>query len=162
MSFEQTRSELAASYVDPIWLTPPGPSIHSPGTHDTGTTSFIQGNPAAFWTAPVLDAQMCAPCPRLTGNGRARDQKVGRQDRVSKHNANPRSSRPFRCGWKLCRYTGVFGRKEELMRHIETIHVSPGSYHCPAESCQRVFNRNDKVQEHVRRVHRDDDSSFGA
>ncbi|KAK2790847.1 hypothetical protein FQN53_008671 [Emmonsiellopsis sp. PD_33] len=59
----------------------------------------------------------------------------------------------YKCGWKHCRYTGVFRRKPELMRHIETKHVSPGSYQCPERVCTKSFNRIDNMKKHVERVH---------
>ncbi|KAE8147143.1 hypothetical protein BDV25DRAFT_143036 [Aspergillus avenaceus] len=62
-------------------------------------------------------------------------------------------SEALRCKWDGCNYTGVFGRKAELMRHIEAIHVSPKSYNCPVNHCRRSFNRSDNLKEHIRRVH---------
>ncbi|KAE8363804.1 hypothetical protein BDV27DRAFT_129400 [Aspergillus caelatus] len=62
-------------------------------------------------------------------------------------------STPFRCGWKDCKYTGTFGRKAELMRHIDVLHVSPHSYDCPARGCRKVCNRADNLLEHIRRAH---------
>ncbi|KAE8383842.1 hypothetical protein BDV26DRAFT_2190 [Aspergillus bertholletiae] len=59
----------------------------------------------------------------------------------------------FRCGWKGCKYNGTFGRKAELMRHIDALHVSPHSYDCPVQKCPKVFNRRDNLLEHIRRAH---------
>ncbi|KAE8401839.1 hypothetical protein BDV37DRAFT_253747 [Aspergillus pseudonomiae] len=60
---------------------------------------------------------------------------------------------PFRCGWKDCTYNGTFGRKAELMRHIDLLHVSPHSFDCPLRGCKRVFNRWDNLSDHMRRAH---------
>jgi hypothetical protein len=58
------------------------------------------------------------------------------------------------CKWAACNYSGSFRRAADLMRHLKTTHVSPGSYVCPAADCHKSFNRKDKMDEHVRRVHR--------
>ncbi|KAE8166925.1 hypothetical protein BDV40DRAFT_295955 [Aspergillus tamarii] len=63
------------------------------------------------------------------------------------------SATPLRCGWKDCNYQGTFGRKAELMRHIDTQHVSPRSYDCPIQGCRKVCNREDNLLEHIRRAH---------
>lgn len=58
----------------------------------------------------------------------------------------------IKCHWKDCRYTGTFGRKAELKRHIETQHISPKAYKCP--ECGRPCNRDDNLNGHLRRVHK--------
>ncbi|KAJ5715418.1 uncharacterized protein N7483_012599 [Penicillium malachiteum] len=59
----------------------------------------------------------------------------------------------FRCEWKGCRYTGAFGRKFELKRHVETQHIFPNSFECPDPRCRKPYNRKDNLEEHLRRVH---------
>ncbi|KAJ5537692.1 hypothetical protein N7494_007171 [Penicillium frequentans] len=51
-------------------------------------------------------------------------------------NAGP-GNEILKCQWKDCQYTGTFGRKTDLMRHIETQHVSPKAYKCsfPRDTC---------------------------
>ncbi|KAJ5999423.1 hypothetical protein N7451_007233 [Penicillium sp. IBT 35674x] len=57
----------------------------------------------------------------------------------------------LKCHWKGCRYTGTFGRKAELERHIRTQHINPKAYKCP--KCGRPCNRNDNLNGHLRNVH---------
>ncbi|KAK1147792.1 hypothetical protein N8T08_000305 [Aspergillus melleus] len=57
----------------------------------------------------------------------------------------------WRSCWKDCGYSGSFGRKAELMRHIETQHVNPRAHQCAL--CGKVYNRKDNLGEHFQRVH---------
>lgn len=59
----------------------------------------------------------------------------------------------IRCEWKGCTYAGVFSRKAELKRHVETKHIAPREYKCPVFKCRKSFNRKDNQEEHLRRVH---------
>ncbi|KAL5356397.1 hypothetical protein BJX96DRAFT_105859 [Aspergillus floccosus] len=59
----------------------------------------------------------------------------------------------FRCQWKDCAYSGSFGRRTELRRHVETQHLAPSAYRCSERGCGRLFNRRDNLDEHLRRVH---------
>ncbi|KAJ5498156.1 hypothetical protein N7453_007207 [Penicillium expansum] len=68
--------------------------------------------------------------------------------------ANSDTKNPiWKCGWQGCDYKGTFGRKHELMRHIDTKHVNPRSHHCPVPGCPGTFNRKDNLDEHFQRVH---------
>ncbi|KAJ5652767.1 hypothetical protein N7507_010193 [Penicillium longicatenatum] len=66
----------------------------------------------------------------------------------------PPPSERLKCDWKGCRYTGTFGRKAELKRHVDTQHISPRAYKCP--KCGRPHNRDDNMNGHLRRVHGSD------
>ncbi|KAJ5494205.1 hypothetical protein N7463_010292 [Penicillium fimorum] len=57
----------------------------------------------------------------------------------------------FQCHWTDCKYRGMFSRKNVLMRHIKTQHVTPRSFDCPR--CARSFGRKDNMREHMGRVH---------
>jgi hypothetical protein len=60
----------------------------------------------------------------------------------------------FECGWKNCKRPRPFKNKGTLMRHIKTQHVDMREIECPVLRCGRVFNRKDKMDDHVYRVHR--------
>ncbi|EAU39310.1 predicted protein [Aspergillus terreus NIH2624] len=79
--------------------------------------------------------------------------RTGARARRSRRNSASKSrssTQRFRCDRNGCDYTGTFGRKAELMRHIESKHVNPGAHKCPAPGCGRVFNRKDNLEEHMR------------
>ncbi|KAL4887792.1 hypothetical protein BDV59DRAFT_196982 [Aspergillus ambiguus] len=56
----------------------------------------------------------------------------------------------FQCGWKDCDYNGTFGRKAELLRHIDSKHVDPRAHKC--SDCGKTFNRRDNLEQ-LLRVH---------
>ncbi|GAB1200297.1 hypothetical protein APSETT444_009667 [Aspergillus pseudonomiae] len=69
------------------------------------------------------------------------------------HETSVRRDDTIKCEWKGCTYTGLFARKAELKRHVETQHISPSSHECPEPTCMRTFNRRDNLDEHLRRTH---------
>ncbi|KAF9892673.1 hypothetical protein FE257_001075 [Aspergillus nanangensis] len=83
----------------------------------------------------------------------ASEEKSQQHPAPRKSNKSTVTEKPLRCGWIGCTHRGTFGRKPELMRHIELIHVSPGSEQCSI--CGKFFNRKDNLGEHVRRMHTD-------
>ncbi|KAB8278269.1 hypothetical protein BDV30DRAFT_139839 [Aspergillus minisclerotigenes] len=83
---------------------------------------------------------------------RARSRKPDSRHRGSKANRE-RHAGSVRCEWKGCTYTGLFARKAELKRHVETQHIFPNSYECLEPRCMRTFNRRDNLNEHLRRTH---------
>jgi hypothetical protein len=58
------------------------------------------------------------------------------------------------CKWEGCKYEGSFRRVADLLRHIRTVHISPGSYTCPVAGCLKSFNRRDNLEAHVQRIHK--------
>lgn len=58
------------------------------------------------------------------------------------------------CKWEGCKYEGSFHRVADLLRHIRTVHISPGSYTCPVAGCLKSFNRRDNLEAHVQRIHK--------
>ncbi|KAJ5652768.1 hypothetical protein N7507_010194 [Penicillium longicatenatum] len=59
----------------------------------------------------------------------------------------------WKCEWRGCRYTGAFGRKFELKRHVETQHIFRNAFECPDPRCRKGYNRKDNLEEHLRRAH---------
>ncbi|RDK42308.1 hypothetical protein M752DRAFT_276276 [Aspergillus phoenicis ATCC 13157] len=57
----------------------------------------------------------------------------------------------LRCKWEGCAYSGTFNRREDLLRHVRNLHVTPQSYLC--EICGRRFNQSYNRAVHMR-VHR--------
>jgi hypothetical protein len=64
----------------------------------------------------------------------------------------PVSPQALRCEWRGCTYTGTFATLPLLRRHVETLHLNPGSFLCPVPTCQQTFNRNDNLQVHLRHM----------
>ncbi|CAK46113.1 hypothetical protein M747DRAFT_373462 [Aspergillus niger ATCC 13496] len=54
----------------------------------------------------------------------------------------------LRCKWEGCTYSRSFNRREELLRHVRNLHVSPRSY--PCETCGRRFNQSYNRAVHMR------------
>ena len=57
------------------------------------------------------------------------------------------------CKWEGCEYDGFFGREDDLLRHVKSVHISRSSYLCPARECSKSFNRKDNRDAHFRRLH---------
>ncbi|KAL2835577.1 hypothetical protein BJY01DRAFT_223439 [Aspergillus pseudoustus] len=64
---------------------------------------------------------------------------------------NPSTS--LTCEWRGCTYTGTFSRPAQLRRHVDTQHIFPKSFACPAVNCDKTFNRKDNLRLHLRRAH---------
>jgi hypothetical protein len=85
-----------------------------------------------------------------SSNGLTPREPRGSQPELS-NKSTPESS--WQCKWEGCTYAGSFGRESDLLRHLRTKHISPGMHRCPWAKCPRVFNRKDKMREHVRQAH---------
>ncbi|PYI09416.1 hypothetical protein BO78DRAFT_38605 [Aspergillus sclerotiicarbonarius CBS 121057] len=59
----------------------------------------------------------------------------------------------LRCEWKDCVYKNVFNRPADLIRHLKTMHVTPHSFRCDIQGCNKTFSRKDNLMEHKLRVH---------
>ncbi|OGM45475.1 hypothetical protein ABOM_006339 [Aspergillus bombycis] len=152
-SCRRTSPELAVTNVNPILLTALDHPTNVPGCNGTQAISN-QGVHTTRRTG-VLDLQKrMQKYPTITGDGTpARNRNLCKGRKITERNTGREYSTKYRCEWAGCRYTGVFGRKEDLKRHIFKIHVSPRSYECPVGNCRRAFNRNDNLQSHLKRVH---------
>jgi hypothetical protein len=60
---------------------------------------------------------------------------------------------PKTCKWEGCKHTRSFSREADLVRHIKTVHISPGSYICPEVGCRKACSRKDNLEAHRQRVH---------
>ncbi|KAF7175053.1 hypothetical protein CNMCM7691_005521 [Aspergillus felis] len=58
-----------------------------------------------------------------------------------------------KCEWKGCKYKRSFNRKEDLLRHVRTVHIFPGLHICPIKGCYKRCNREDNLKEHINRCH---------
>ncbi|EAU31653.1 predicted protein [Aspergillus terreus NIH2624] len=81
---------------------------------------------------------------------RDRSRVKARRSRRKNVSKSKSGNQRLQCGWNNCDYNGTFGRKAELMRHIDSKHVSPGAHMCPMPNCGRAFNRKDNLDEHLR------------
>ncbi|KAI9035910.1 uncharacterized protein KD926_002626 [Aspergillus affinis] len=57
------------------------------------------------------------------------------------------------CQWKNCTHTRPFNRKEDVLRHVKSIHLSIKPYKCGARGCLKSFSRRDKIKEHIVKNH---------
>ena len=130
--------------------------------------SFDQGvfdNDTAMPALPPswsMDHMVNPPAMMLTSSitghaGHIMPQDVmepGESATTSQHSGSQR----HRCSWQGCSTT--FKRRYEISRHIRTVHLHGEQVWCPVARCKRSegmdsrpFNRLDKCNEHVRRVH---------
>lgn len=66
--------------------------------------------------------------------------------------ASNKSAATLKCAWPGCRSS--FGRKADLMRHVNSQHFPAHSYRCAVKGCTRTFYRRDKLRDHERHSHR--------
>ncbi|KAL4871504.1 hypothetical protein BDV12DRAFT_194269 [Aspergillus spectabilis] len=59
----------------------------------------------------------------------------------------------LQCKWQGCDSSHQFKREGDLIRHIRTIHISPGFYLCLVNNCGKSFGRKDHLSEHQKRRH---------
>ncbi|KAE8327608.1 hypothetical protein BDV39DRAFT_204921 [Aspergillus sergii] len=154
--FVSSSSQSSAPTVD--GNTPdPHSLIASPTNHNTG----FDNQPMMSFDSPFFSntyqPQGMTPAPpteqSLEQSVKPNPLLKGREPRPHRKSVQLQGNSPLRCGWKDCEYEGTFGRKAELMRHIDALHVSPHSYDCPIRGCKKVCNRQDNLLEHIRRAH---------
>ncbi|QMW40820.1 hypothetical protein G4B11_004100 [Aspergillus flavus] len=156
--FVSSSSQSSAPTVD--GTTPDPHSLIAPPTnHNTG----FDNQPLMSFNSPFFSntyqPQGMTPVPAseqpLEGSVKPKPALKARKPRPDRKSVRVlgETTTPLRCGWKDCEYEGTFGRKAELMRHIDVLHVSPHSYDCPVRGCKKVCNRQDNLLEHIRRAH---------
>lgn len=125
---------------------------HHPRDVAYGTTARLQPRPTRYNPCYSPNTPLEAALPRETYPIHSRTSSLSS---ASSPTYNERSSlhAGFRCKWEGCRYTGAFGRKFELKRHVETQHIFPNSFECLNSRCNKVYNRKDNLEEHMRRAH---------
>ena len=143
-----------------------GPSpdyTHPLYQRDTGYGTLARQRPIAY-SPPFQQAVPLSPAP--TPHPHPHPHRLHRRSSSVAHyptegyptEAYPTERGSFhqpglRCEWKGCRYNGAFGRKFELRRHVETQHISPGSFPCREPTCRMSYNRKDNLEDHMRRAH---------
>ncbi|PLN75287.1 hypothetical protein BDW42DRAFT_181000 [Aspergillus taichungensis] len=73
-------------------------------------------------------------------------------DNLSSQNSDSQPSH-LRCRWIGCSNSKPFARLGDLVRHIKTLHILPGAFHCKICACTRVFNRLDNLNAHIKQCH---------
>jgi len=157
-TFDQAIPDLPFNAVDvPItpWFQEPNINTqHTANTfsdtdHETSMhTAQPTGHQEGYCQANSLDTES-------TREQNLQDRHGLSMEAAMRHPQGTAGPRPkiIKCCWIGCQYTGTFGRKTDLMRHLETKHVSPKKYKCSFPGCVGVFNRTDNLQGHLRRVH---------
>ncbi|KAI9370384.1 hypothetical protein BJX61DRAFT_515715 [Aspergillus egyptiacus] len=123
----------------------PGPTESAPANQP----SLIHGNnaPPSIDLVPRGVSHNILPAIGSEPRARPRGRRSNRHTSTSPETHNHR----FQCAWAGCTYNGTFGRKAELMRHLDNYHIDPRCHKCP--SCGRVFKRKDNLREHRLRIH---------
>lgn len=76
---------------------------------------------------------------------------------IAPQRADHQNERPFRCEWKGCSNKIGFHKVTCLRRHVETIHIAPGSFICSYHHCAKSFNRREHARNHERMKHEGED-----
>ncbi|KAJ5920586.1 hypothetical protein N7516_011444 [Penicillium verrucosum] len=66
-------------------------------------------------------------------------------------NSRQHDTEQIRCNWQGCAH--LFATRGALKRHIEFYHIRPASFACPHAECDKIFNRESNLGEHLRGVH---------
>ncbi|KAB8208611.1 hypothetical protein BDV34DRAFT_222293 [Aspergillus parasiticus] len=153
---DPTVSDLSPTFFP--WPIDGNTPTHMP-VHDNNVDPEA---PAAIYISSLDHPQEhpCVPSPDIQHPSQSStitttlttNQNVNTKPRTTKTQTND-STKPkqWRCDRKDCKYKGTFARKAELKRHIESLHVAPGSHECPF--CGRQHNRKDNLASHLKTVH---------
>lgn len=151
------RSDLVTSIPHTETLIPPLQAASADPTQDTNANrcspthgnATLQLNPpgASDVPIPVQKAQPSSP-----HRGVSRTKYVLCLQSTDDVYMLTRGNRlRLHCRWSGCAYNGTFGRKADLMRHIDNTHVDPRAHRCLC--CGSLFNRKDNLDKHLLRVH---------
>ena len=86
-------------------------------------------------------------CPEL-----ACLRTFGRPDKLQEHIRNIHQT-PLLCTRPGCTNRKPFGRQSDLNRHAQVVHKEGPTYSCPFEHCPRSYQRNDKLNDHLKARH---------
>ncbi|KAL2835421.1 hypothetical protein BJY01DRAFT_252658 [Aspergillus pseudoustus] len=132
----------------PLYFHVPAPNLHSTFQHQAIQLQSTQPHPPSALlninSGRVPERTMLGPNGLATG-----PLALGTV-------APTPGTRPpaiLKCEWHGCTYRGTFSRPGQLRRHVNTKHISPGSFVCPVTECGRSFNRKDNLGAHMQRVH---------
>ncbi|KAJ5537686.1 hypothetical protein N7494_007165 [Penicillium frequentans] len=127
---------------------------HHPRDVPYGTSARLQPKPTSYNPGYSPNAPIESALPKETYPTHRRTSSASSAS-SSIYNDRSFQQGRFKCKWEGCRYTGAFGRKFELKRHVDTQHISPNSFPCPDPRCGKGYNRRDNLEEHLRRAAHD-------
>ncbi|PWY69664.1 hypothetical protein BO94DRAFT_579153 [Aspergillus sclerotioniger CBS 115572] len=137
----------------------PNPWATFGGMDSFNEAAMGQTGPGAF-SRPVLGSVTMGAATNHTANPQMQVpfEGFGSQFYLSPINYDPRitfTEAPitraacYPCRWLAC--TKVFQRNSDLIRHVNSLHLSPGSYICP--QCGHICNRKDNLKSHLQNMH---------
>lgn len=90
-----------------------------------------------------------------TKNEESIQQTVSKPERDPDTATRPPATLRFSklCKWEGCKYADPFSRAADLLRHVKTVHISPGSYTCSEPRCGKSCSRKDNLAAHRQRIH---------
>ncbi|KAE8332219.1 hypothetical protein BDV39DRAFT_200371 [Aspergillus sergii] len=157
---DQTISDLSPAFLP--WPVDDNIPTHIP-VHDNNvnpqatvaTYVSSHGHPQEYPRVPNPNIQLPSQSPTNNNTLTTADQNYNTQHKTTRATkALPNNStkpKQWRCDEKGCKYRGTFARKAEMKRHIESLHVHPGSHECPL--CGSQHNRKDNLVAHLKTRH---------
>jgi hypothetical protein len=90
-----------------------------------------------------------------TKNEESIQQTVSKPERDPNTATRPPTTSRFSkpCKWEGCKNTHPFSREADLLRHVKSVHISPGSYTCSEPRCRKSCSRKDNLAAHRQRIH---------
>ncbi|KAG1847008.1 hypothetical protein DFJ58DRAFT_633901, partial [Suillus subalutaceus] len=130
-------------------VTPP---FEPSGSIIPGKYTFLDTSSSPFTSerrGPRIRTPLPIPVPNLTKKSRGRRvPTAGDEAIVEGETAKGRKGRDYVCEVEGC--GKCFSRGRQLSRHIRSIHTHEKPFDCPHPSCNKRFNRNDNLLQHLR------------